>query len=70
MVHGSEVTLFLTWIVALSLTRHATSPNTYVARSPWRVSTPVSAAHCVPSPTNSRSTRRERRNQHSIPVIV
>jgi len=33
VVHGSEVTLFLTWIVALSLTRHATSPNTYVARS-------------------------------------
>ncbi len=70
MVHGSEVTLFLTWIVAFILTRHATVPNTYVARTLGRVSTPVIAALCAPLPKNSRSTRRERRNQHSIHLIV
>jgi hypothetical protein len=70
VVHGSEVTLFLTWFVALSLTRNVTTPNTDVARSFWRVSTPVSAAHCAPLPQNSRSTRRERRNQHSTHIIV
>jgi len=69
VVHGSEVTLFITWIVALLLTRHATTPNTYVARF-WRVSTPVSAAQCAPIPKNSRSTRRERRIQLSTRLIV
>jgi len=70
VVHGSEVTLFITGIVTLLLARHATSPNTNVSRYLGHVSTPVSVVPCAPLPKNSRSTRRERRNQHSTRIVV
>jgi hypothetical protein len=68
VVHGSEVTLFIVWIAALfCVARHAfVSPiNADVATA---VSCPApirsSAAHYAPTLKNSRSTRRDRRNQH------
>ena len=68
MVHGSEVTQLITWIVALFVAARwalVSSTNAVVAtavsgQAPIR----SSAAHYAPTLENSRSIRRERRNQH------
>jgi len=73
VVHGSEVTLFITCIVILVLTRRASifSNTLHVAGPSLRVAfIPTSAGHRAPISTNSRSTRRERRIQHSIRSIT
>jgi hypothetical protein len=69
VVHGSEVTLLITWIAALFFVARLDfvfSSNADAA-TVWSRPAPIrsSAAHYAPTLKNSRSTRRDRRNQHS-----
>ncbi|MEO9180945.1 MAG: hypothetical protein ABI298_04760 [Acidimicrobiales bacterium] len=73
MVHGFVVTLLGTGLIALLVTssRLASSSNTRASSTLLRV--PIStrsAAHYAPIHKNSRSTRRERRNQYSTRINV
>ena len=74
MAYVSEVTLIVTWIAALLVmtglfevpTFHATRVHAPSLAAPNH----RSALHCTPTHKNSRSTRRERRNQQSIRLVV
>jgi hypothetical protein len=74
VVYGSEVTLLITLLVVLFvMARRANVPfiNADVAGfAPRAALISSSAAHYAPTLKNSRSTRRERRNQLSTCIIV
>jgi len=72
VVHGSEVTLLITWIGAFVVTIRANVSPITVVNSPAVRTTSFSssAAHYAPTLKNSRSTRRERRIQQSTGLVV
>lgn len=73
MVHVNEVTLVTIWLLILSVvTRRALLSNkvNVVSFSPFVAKIINGAEHQDPTLKNSRSTRRERRNQQSVSVIV
>jgi predicted secreted protein len=74
VVHASEVTLLIAWFVVLFVVIRlgfASSINVAQVRFAHVVaSTPSGASTRTPTLKNSRSTRRERRNQLSTRLIV
>jgi hypothetical protein len=74
VVHASEVNLLIAWFVVLVVVIRldfASSINAAHARVAHVVaSIPIGASTRTPTLKNSRSTRRERRNQPSTRLIV
>jgi len=73
VVHASELTLVSIWSFALfvAMQQISSSNNASAVRFPPRVATIINGAqHHDPTYKNSRSTRRERRNQQSVSIIV
>jgi hypothetical protein len=74
VVHGSEVTLLITlFVIPFVMAQRAIVSSIHAdvaAFAPRAALISSSAAHYAPTFKNSRSTRRERRNQHSTCIIV
>jgi hypothetical protein len=73
VVHVSELTLLAFWLFTVcALIQHALSSNkgNVVSFSPRVAKIINGAKHQDPTYKNSRSTRRERRNQQSVSIIV
>jgi hypothetical protein len=73
VVHVSELTIVIIWFTTLFVaTQHALSSNKVNVASfaPCVAKIIHGAQHQDPTYKNSRSTRRERRNQQSVSIIV
>jgi len=73
VVHVSELTLLTVWVLVLFVaTQQALSFHKVdvASFSPFVAKIINGAEHQDPTYKNSRSTRRERRNQHSVSIIV